>query len=370
MKDRIKYLDGVRGVAILLVILFHTYARHLAMPYGAQFFEIWILKYGWVGVELFFLLSGFVIFMTLEKCSSLKEFLLKRWLRLFPAMFLACIFLYSTAGLFSERFGGQPELYSLLPSLTFTHPRLWEVVLQYPVQNLEGSFWSLYVEVSFYFFSGIIYFKVVRRNSLKTIWAIFSLFAITVLIIALGKALNVDLIVLVGKVFGSVLGFLYFGWFAVGAMLYCITQHTAHGKQHRYMYYLVLILLLIANSIITGYITRETLDAMIAVFVITLFFPLSLFSLSIQKVLAHRFWVFLGFVSYPLYLIHERTLVSATVLLAKHYSGVPSYILPIVPIFILIFISWVIAKFLEVPLRKFLKDVFIVFCLKKEKIKD
>lgn len=354
MNNRIAYLDGIRGLAILLVILFHTYARHLEMPYGSQFFEIWLFKYGWIGVELFFLLSGFVILMTLERAQSFGGFIFKRWLRLFPAMLLVCVFLYTTAGFFPERFTGQPELSSLLPSLTFIDPYFLKKIFHYPFVSLEGSFWSLYVEVAFYLIVGLAYFKLFNKDGLKTIHIVLICYFCALIIDFLGRnVIDVKFLRSIRKIIHSA-GLLYFGWFAIGMALYHF-----RNKSQKYFRAWVLILLLISSIITGGYVVRNTADAIVAVFVVTAIFPLTLWNKSLQRFLEKPFWVFLGFISYPLYLIHERTLVSATVALAKLYPNIPSYILPIMPIGVLIFISWVIAGFLEIPLRNYLnKQIF------------
>ena len=63
IKNRIDYLDGHRGLAILLVIGYHAYARWPEIvPYGNQFSHIPLFSAGRFGVQLFFLISGFVIF--------------------------------------------------------------------------------------------------------------------------------------------------------------------------------------------------------------------------------------------------------------------------------------------------------------------
>ena len=86
---RIAFLDGLRGIAILLVVFYHAYTRWSdIVPYGARYAHFPVAQLGWLGVELFFMISGFVIYMTLEKCRSFGEFLYRRWLRLFPAMLL------------------------------------------------------------------------------------------------------------------------------------------------------------------------------------------------------------------------------------------------------------------------------------------
>ena len=110
-------------MAIILVILFHAFGRWPDLvPYGEYYAQLSIVQYGWVGVELFFIISGFVIFMTLDKSENYFSFIYKRWLRLFPAMLIVSIFIFLTAPFFYERPAGQPTLLSLLPGLIFTNP--------------------------------------------------------------------------------------------------------------------------------------------------------------------------------------------------------------------------------------------------------
>lgn len=146
---RITYLDGLRAIAILLVILFHAFGRWPAvMPYGANFEHFYLVRYGWLGVELFFLISGFVILMTLEKCSGFKDFMLRRWLRLFPTMLVCSLLIFVTAPLFSARPAGPAHFVDLLPGLFFTD--LGWGLFGAGITPIEGSFWSLFVEVKFY----------------------------------------------------------------------------------------------------------------------------------------------------------------------------------------------------------------------------
>ena len=77
--NRIQFLDGLRGIAILLVICFHSYTRWPKfVPYGHQFSDFYLFKYGYLGVQLFFLISGFVILMLLEKNKTFIQFIYKR----------------------------------------------------------------------------------------------------------------------------------------------------------------------------------------------------------------------------------------------------------------------------------------------------
>ena len=74
-------LDGLRGVAIALVLALHTLS-------AAQIPLAWILKIGWTGVDLFFVLSGFLItgilLRTREEPRYYLDFYAKRALRIWP----------------------------------------------------------------------------------------------------------------------------------------------------------------------------------------------------------------------------------------------------------------------------------------------
>jgi peptidoglycan/LPS O-acetylase OafA/YrhL len=85
------FLDGLRAVSILLVLAFHQIGRRTALI-GEQ-------VNGWVGVELFFIISGFLITSILLKeqdktgSYNLKNFYVRRWLRLCPAYYTFLLFM-------------------------------------------------------------------------------------------------------------------------------------------------------------------------------------------------------------------------------------------------------------------------------------
>ena len=90
MTKHIKALDGVRGLAILMVLIFHFGAF---LPNGA--FEHAVsagIGFGWCGVDLFFCLSGFLItgilLRTVEHQDYFRLFYARRILRIFPAYYL------------------------------------------------------------------------------------------------------------------------------------------------------------------------------------------------------------------------------------------------------------------------------------------
>ena len=68
---RLFFLDGLRGIAILLVVLYHSFADWpRELPYHEQYADIFLFHFGKYGVQLFFIISGFVIAMTLENAKA------------------------------------------------------------------------------------------------------------------------------------------------------------------------------------------------------------------------------------------------------------------------------------------------------------
>ena len=87
----VKQLDSIRAIAVLLVIVFHWSPKPVLA--GAQY------NYGHIGVEIFFVLSGFLITRILlenrneaerlyQKKKVLKSFYVRRFLRIFPIYYL------------------------------------------------------------------------------------------------------------------------------------------------------------------------------------------------------------------------------------------------------------------------------------------
>jgi peptidoglycan/LPS O-acetylase OafA/YrhL len=92
-ESRLLFIDGLRGVAALLVMLFHFYTPKVSPLYATMHDWMpapldWLLLSGYVGVEIFFVLSGFVIAYTLlnEECTPgfAANFMIRRSIRLDP----------------------------------------------------------------------------------------------------------------------------------------------------------------------------------------------------------------------------------------------------------------------------------------------
>lgn len=327
---RINYIDGLRGIAILLVVGFHAYSRWPALlPYGNTYEAFPLFNLGWLGVQLFFIISGFVIFMTLDKTASFHHFIYKRWIRLFPAMLLGSVLIYSTASIFYERPAGSPDMLSILPGITFIDPSWWYLVFGLDIKPLEGAFWSLYVEFKFYVIAGCIYFFM-GRKSLVPVLLVLSLFYQGAAY--LSATTNVYLFDVLFKL-GNELSLEHFGWFTSGAIFYLYHENK---KEHIFIAALL--------CAIVSALFLKSAGVISAAIMIAVFFAASLRLPVLQRILQQRLILFFGFISYPLYLIHENFMISMIIKLDDHALWVNSFFYPIFSLVILSFVSFVIAK--------------------------
>ncbi len=167
-------LDGVRGIAILLVLLTHL---------GAILRDTWIgqyLDFGWIGVDLFFVLSGFLITRILLGTASgpnyYRRFYIRRGLRIWPVYYVYV--------------GVMLLLMRVLESYPHTFPvstvsPIWFFLLF--IQNLNPASlfcfrdslfsvtWSLCIEEHFYLVWPAWVRKLSRRALLALLWAVIAL---------------------------------------------------------------------------------------------------------------------------------------------------------------------------------------------------
>ena len=140
---RLKGLDALRGVAALSVVIYHftcNYERvyHHTAPPAVSF------HLGALGVQLFFLISGFVIMMTIERTRRPADFVRSRFSRLFPA-YWAAVFLTAAVVHALPLPGRIPSASRLLMNLTMVQGL-------FGVGHVDPVYWTLQVELCFYGF--------------------------------------------------------------------------------------------------------------------------------------------------------------------------------------------------------------------------
>ncbi|MGO2748657.1 MAG: acyltransferase family protein [Pseudoclavibacter sp.] len=141
MSSRFAELDGLRGLAAAAVVFGHltaTFSEYYPMA-PASSLE---LRYGQFGVQLFFLISGFVILMTAERAKRPSDFAISRFTRLYPAYWIAVI-ISIIVGSLANVPGTQLTPLELLLNFTMVQRLML-------VPDVNGAFWTLAVEMQFY----------------------------------------------------------------------------------------------------------------------------------------------------------------------------------------------------------------------------
>ncbi len=170
---RIPELDGLRGLAILLILLGHHFNSHLQAEAGSPLVYLIIaLRYTWSGVDLFFVLSGFLIGgILLEQRQAVnyyRVFYVRRICRIFPLYYLLLLlffaFLLLGVGPVSPWLFQNPLPFLSYFTFTQNFASVYYVAYVGAPAAWLGVTWSLAVEEQFYFVMPWVMRKVQRRG--------------------------------------------------------------------------------------------------------------------------------------------------------------------------------------------------------------
>lgn len=289
-------LDSVRGIAVTGVVLLHAFYVPYASSQLSSLPRLFVhaTLYGWLGVNLFFVLSGFLITGILldskEKPKYFRRFYTRRALRILPAYYLLLILL-AVLHSASSAFLGLSFVY--LANVTV----IFGVAVDYP------PLWSLAVEEHYYIFWPAVIYKSTRRR----------LAIITIAICLLTPVLRA-----LCFRFGYTAGLGTYTWFvadglATGSLLAVFLRTSASRKT----------IAILCGSLLAGGFaaagvghpfgiwTRDNvLGAALQGTLIDMVFAGFLLLMLLLGTSAYRHYVnnsvfrFLGYISYGLYLIH------------------------------------------------------------------
>lgn len=177
-------LDGLRGIAILLVMFFH-----------APRLEAWF-RFGWIGVDLFFVLSGFLITTVLldgaEQPHRARTFYVRRALRILPLGYGAIILALVVMPYLTDphdpayRQLAANQVYLWTYTANWPMARSWAVVVS-PLFILN-HFWSLAIEEQFYLLWPFVIWWTSRATARRVAWAVVIGAPLCRLALALGGA--------------------------------------------------------------------------------------------------------------------------------------------------------------------------------------
>jgi len=310
----------------MAVLLYHVTARYDQL-YGHPEPLAFLFSVGPYGVHLFFLVSGFVILMTLQRSPAPGRFAYTRFSRVFPAYWASVIFAFLVLHLGNLPVD-KPEVSTLFANLLlFQH--------YFGFKYLDGVFWSLVVEVTFYitiFF--VLLFKLIEKIHLVC-WGWLFL----VLSLHAAEALT-------GQVPWPIFYLLtlkYAHLFVAGMTLYRI-----HAKGRSVEKLLLLVTCCLTEFMFSG----VTGVAMVTFFVIA-------FVLACNDRLT---WInrkpllYLGTISYSLYLVHQN--LSYTVMYQLYELGFSSSFVILAAIICSVLVAMLLTHLIEQPVAKALNARF------------
>jgi len=357
-KTHFTILDGLRGVAACMVVIFHLFEANAVSPLTQ------IINHGYLAVDFFFLLSGFVIGYAYDDRwgkLTIAGFFRKRLQRLQPmvvmGMFIGAVFFYFQASNLWPGIATVPFWkvilvmvigFFMIPIPPSMDIRGWSET--YP---LNGPAWSLFYEYVVNIFYGLF----VRR---------FSKFWLSVLVLVSGIAL---IHFSVTNHSGDLIG----GWslepdqlrigftrvmypFFAGLLLYR-TSKLVFIKNAFFWCSLLLIILLSVPRI--GGTLHVWENGLYESLTIVFLFPFIVFlgaGGSIQNKRTLQFCQWLGNISYPLYITHYPLIYWYTAWVHDHkVSNLQSLGMAIMVFFIAITIAFVALKWYDEPVRKWLQ---------------
>jgi peptidoglycan/LPS O-acetylase OafA/YrhL len=218
-------LDALRGLAAMAVVLFHYFTKFdelfghstppvLMMPWGSAN-GVNLFALGHYGVNLFFMISGFVIFMTLERTKQPMDFVVSRFSRLFPAYWVAVAVTFGVVLVLGLP-GKEVSWSQALANLSMVHSF-------FNVPHVDGVYWTLEVELLFYAWSFLAY----RLRWLHRVHALLlAAMALRLAYFVAAEFFHVDLPWIVSRYL--ILNFI--AWFALGVMVYRLSGRVATGS--------------------------------------------------------------------------------------------------------------------------------------------
>jgi peptidoglycan/LPS O-acetylase OafA/YrhL len=275
---RLTEIDSLRGMAALAVLSFHFTTRYEAI-YRFSGYLPFHAPWGYLGVNLFFVISGFVIYMTLDRTDVGADFLVSRFSRLYPAYWAAIALTFCITSLLGLPGKAVPWHIAVLNIPMFQ--------MLFFVPMVDGVYWTLLVELLFY---GLAYALFAARRMNYVLHALCALFALRLVYWGFAEFAHVDLPWRIRQL----LILDYIPFFGLGIVAFRLSQ-----RRGRYPLADLLTAMLAIGVLAVGD------SALLAAVALGCFAAVWLAAHGRLGFLRFPLLVWLGTISYPLYLLHE-----------------------------------------------------------------
>ena len=341
---------SLRAISVLLIIFFH-----IDQPFLNNIF-----KNGFIGVDIFLVISGFLITRIFLKDNfSIKNFLISRTRRLYPALFftifLSLIFFYFVAIPIEFQNIGKSflgSIFGLSNILYFFQSGYWE-----PLSNSKPMLhtWSLSLEIQFYI-SYLILFLFLQGKYFKKLVILLTLLSFSLYLYSFVG--NIDLFFKTQYL--NLLDFYLlisrFWEFGIGALTFFF--YKKFNKKNVYFFYIGILLILcsIITNISSFYPNYSIILCVFGASLIIIFYKK-----DSNSFFTNNFFTHIGNISYSLYLLHYPVIV-----FFFYYTGANKSFINIFYILVFIYtLSLFSYNFIEKPFYKgkiITNNNFLLFC--------
>jgi peptidoglycan/LPS O-acetylase OafA/YrhL len=333
-RKRFEELDVLRGLAAVMVVVFHfTMGRNQA-DLG--------FKLGTTGVDLFFIISGFVILLSLEHVEKSGQFIINRISRLYPT-YWACVSLTFLIMLLN---GIRMMDFSRISIVQYLgNMTMFQFYLRIP--NLDGPYWTMIIEMLFYILMVILFqFKILKH--LNKIGVFLTIFIVLIVHFQFDN-------IWVKRIFYWIPLLQFWPLFFAGILFYKIIKKNINYTK----YYGMIILCLISKIILFDYSGRSKsfIDFSEYAFMLILYF--SLFTLFVNgklKFIINKPSLFLGKISFSLYLIHQMLSIGIIIPYMVKILNLNFWLASTVALICSLGLATCITYFIEVPYSKKMKN--------------
>lgn len=337
--SRLQEIDLLRFLSALAVVFFHY--TFVAAGTGLTPVAEWpavssLSRYGYLGVTLFFIISGFVILLSAQGRTP-SQFVRSRFLRLFPAYWLGL----TVTALVLALWGAGRHTVSLPQYLA----NLFMLQKVFGYKHVDGVYWTLLVELKFYFLVWLL----LRFDQLKKlrgwVWGWLSCAALALLVPEK-----------VGDRMASLLLADTAPYFIIGIAAFLIRQDGGQRRDWALMVAAGWIAGVVAAheavELSIGY--RQTISATVVVCFVALFCLLfAAIARDYGRPLRRSWLTPIGALTYPLYLLHAYIGFTVMRLLGGSEPN-PVFILSLIAVMLLA--AWVLHRYGEQPLTRWMRQ--------------
>jgi peptidoglycan/LPS O-acetylase OafA/YrhL len=325
-RRRLHALDGLRGLAALGVVLFHfTVEYHKKIVDSPK--PAVTVPFGGAGVFLFFVLSGFVIFISLDHVKRLRDFVVSRATRMYPAYWVCVILTFCAVRAFHLPKDNVTVADALL-NLTMFEGYIKDAYV-------DGAYWTLKVEIGFYIVCGL---AILTRQVKNLHWILTGL-----CILALIDAIEENWPVHVPKLVRSLFVLKYLPMFTCGVLAW----HLLHAKQ-RWVAAAQMAVALATLWIAFDLTTALGIGGVVMVVMLA--------THPGTPILGSAPLRFLGYISYSLYLIHQN--IGYIILRAGYARGLNPNVTVAIAIIAMLALATTISLLIEYPAMRYLRKLY------------